>query len=290
VYDRIALGTAQFGLFYGVSNVSGQPTQAECKSILSYAQEVGVQTLDTAVAYGSSEEVLGCIGVRDWQVVTKLPAMPDGLVKVDEWVSDQLSLSMCRLGVSSLHGLLLHQPKQLLSNRGQDLYRSLLKYQDLGKIKKIGISIYSPDELDQILKFMHFDIVQAPLNILDRRMILSGWADRLMDRGIEFHARSIFLQGLLLMSTRERSEKFKPWDNLWKIWDVWLQSNRLSALEVCLGYALRTEQITKLIIGVTSLSELKEILSNIRSDLPDPPVELTTQDIKLLNPSLWPSS
>jgi aryl-alcohol dehydrogenase-like predicted oxidoreductase len=287
VYDRLALGTAQFGLFYGVSNVYGQPTAAECKSILSYAKSVGVQTLDTAIAYGSSEEVLGGIGIQDWQVVTKLPAMPDGIVDVDGWVESQLFHSLCRLGVKSLHGLLLHQPNQLLSDRGQDLYCSMLKHRDLGIVKKIGISIYSPVELEQIPSVMHFDIVQAPLNILDRRMILTGWADRLMEKGIEFHARSIFLQGVLLMSSHERAEKFKPWNKLWKIWDAWLKSNKLSAVDVCLSYALKTEQITKLVIGVTNLSELREILSNIKSDLPDPPVELMTQDIKLLNPSLW---
>lgn len=287
MHDRIVLGTAQFGLLYGVSNTYGQPTPEECKTILCYAKNVGIQTLDTAIAYGSSEEVLGGVGVNDWKVVTKLPAMPDGIINVDGWVEEQLALSMRRLRVKSLYGLLLHQPTQLLSTRGQDLYCSLRKYRDLGKIQKIGISIYSPDELEQILRFMHFDIVQAPLNILDRRMILTGWADRLREKGIEFYARSVFLQGVLLMSSGERAEKFKPWNKLWQIWDAWLISNSLSAIDVCLSYALKTEQITKLIIGVTNLSELKEILSNIKSDLPDPPIELMTQDINLLNPSLW---
>ncbi len=285
--DRIALGTAQFGLPYGISNTEGQPPRSECKAILEYASAQGIQMLDTAIAYGESERTLGSLGMNDWQVITKLPELPDGVVDVGRWVDLQLTGALDRLRIQFVQGLLLHRPDQLASQQGQALYAALTEQQVRGRVAKIGISIYSPDELDRIPPTMRFDIVQAPFNILDRRMVLSGWADRLAQRGTEFHARSIFLQGLLLMSRRTRPKQFERWQTLWNTWESWLQTQQLSPLEACLNYALRTSQISRLIIGVNSLPQLREILASIRGDVPDPPANLIAHDTTLLNPGLW---
>lgn len=288
--DRIALGTAQFGLPYGISNSIGQTSQAECAAILSYAKKLGVRMLDTASAYGESETTLGHIGVTNWKVITKLPVLPEHEVDVGKWVDSQLTRSLSRLNVQKIHGLLLHNPDQLLSTRGQALYEALLDLRERGLVHQVGISIYSPDELDRLPPSMRFDIVQAPFNILDQRMITSGWADQLAVQGCEFHARSIFLQGLLLMPSGMRPRYFDTWSNLWKSWETWLDHNRLSAVEACLSSVLQIPEISKLVIGVNSLEQLTQTLAAIRTNLPERPADLLTQDVTLLNPALWKSS
>ena len=287
MHDRIALGTAQFGLPYGISNREGQTSKSECESILKYAKSVGIHVLDTAIAYGESELTLGAVGVKGWQVITKLPEFSGDVVDVSQWVDQQVTASLERLRLESVHGLLLHRPDQLLSQQGDALYASLVEQQKRGRVEKIGISIYSPQELDEIPRTMRFDIVQAPYNILDRRMISTGWADRLSAQGTEFHARSIFLQGLLLMSGSARPEQFKPWATLWKTWDAWLNDCNLSPVQACLNFALNTPQISRLIIGVNSLTQLREILGSVDRGIQAPPADLTSQDPRLLNPAFW---
>ena len=287
MHDRIALGTARFGLPYGISNTDGQTSRSECQSILEYASTQGIHMLDTAIAYGESERTLGSIGMDHWQVITKLPELPDDVVDVSSWVDRQLSGALERLQIQSVHGLLLHRPDQLDSPRGPALYAALNEQRGRRKVAKIGISIYSPDELEGLPPAMHFDIVQAPFSVLDRRMVLTGWADRLAQQGTEFHARSIFLQGLLLMSGGTRPRQFERWQTLWNTWETWLQARQVTPLEACLNYALNTSLISKVIVGVNRLPQLREILDSVRDDIPDPPADLMTNDTTLLNPGLW---
>src|SRR3990167_4725202 len=201
---KLALGTAQFGLDYGISNNSGKISEENAVALLSYAKYKGINTLDTAVAYGNSEQVLGNIGVDGWEIITKLPALPEERVDIEYWVERQLEGSLSRLGVNSVYGLLLHRPQQLFEPYGQKLISAIERLKRQGCVKKIGVSIYQPEELDLIYKVMDPDLVQSPLNILDRRLIDSGWLARLRALGVEVHVRSVFMQGLLLMSAAQR--------------------------------------------------------------------------------------
>ena len=109
---KLAIGTAQFGMRYGISNLSGKVSQEGGKAILKYAASAGVDTIDTAMAYGDSEQVLGNIGVDGFNVVTKLPEIPEHIADVEGWVIRAVKDSIFRLGVASLYGLLLHRPGQ----------------------------------------------------------------------------------------------------------------------------------------------------------------------------------
>ena len=287
---RIALGTVQFGQNYGVANVSGQVGIQECGRILDEAFSFGVDTLDTAISYGDSEAVLGQIGLENWKIISKLSRIPESeLGNTFSWVADQVVASLGRLKVGSLHGLLLHCPDQLFSPAGKQIYQSLLRLKELGYVKKIGVSIYSPNELDKIFEEMHFDIVQAPLSILDRRLVNSGWLTRLRDANAELHVRSIFLQGLLLMSNERRPQKFDRWQSIWSEWNRWLVENSLTPLEACLGYVLSIDEVDRVVIGVDSHEHLCEIFSSMNQRnliLPNWPENI---DIELLNPAHWSS-
>lgn len=285
--DRLALGTVQFGLEYGVANQVGRVQLEDVRHILQEAAAQGVDTLDTAIAYGDSESTLGQVGVGGWKVVTKLPALPEGCADVAGWVEAQIEGSLNRLGVSQLHGVLLHRPEQLLGEDGQSLFKALQHLKAQGITRKIGVSVYGPEELDRLMAEMQFDLVQAPLNILDRRLLESGWAGRLKDQGTELHVRSAFLQGLLLIAPDEQPERFARWQPVWAEWTRWLDETGLTPLQACLGYVLGIEEIDEVVVGVDSVKQLQEIFAAAHSPLPSLPDWPQPIDTDLINPSRW---
>lgn len=284
---RLALGTVQFGLPYGVANQAGQTSINEVADILVHARRCGIDTIDTAIDYGESEQRLGEIGVKSWQVVSKLSAVPENCADVEDWVRDSVLGSLERLRINKLHGLLVHQTQQLLGPQGNAIYRALSTLKNQGKIEKIGVSIYIPEELDALWPRFQFDIVQAPFNILDRRLATSGWLARLHRAGTEVHVRSVFLQGLLLMGIEDRPEYFDRWQTLWTGWYQWLNSSGLTPLQACIGYVLQLQEVDRVIVGIDSLKHLTEIISAAEIDGVSAPELLSTEDIDLLNPLNW---
>lgn len=286
---KLALGTVQFGLPYGIANQSGQVSLVEAGAMLDLAHNAGIDTLDTAIAYGESENCLGAIGIRNWQVITKLPAIPDGCDNVDHWVSEALAGSLSRLQVDCLYGLMLHRPLQLMGTNGEKLYSALEKARHQGLVRKIGISIYDPNELDSVCAKYQIDIVQAPFNLIDRRMIATGWLGRLASQGTELHVRSVFLQGLLLMSKTERPSKFNRWAPLWSRWHEYLERTGRDSLAVCLQYAMTFPEISKVVVGVDSLVQLEEVLRAASVSLDIAPEDFGLDDADLIDPSRWGS-
>lgn len=284
--SRLALGTVQFGLSYGIANQQGKINSVSATEILEYAYTHGIDTLDTAIAYGDSEQCLGSVGVKSWKVVSKLPKMPEKTPDILNWVKQKVLGSLNRLRLPKLYGLLLHHPEQLLSIEGKYLYDALVLLKEEKLVDKIGISIYSFNELEFILSQFDFDLFQCPFNILDRNLIDSKWLYRLKDLGSEVHVRSVFLQGLLLMNTQNRPSRFNRWQPLWEHWDEWLKSTNISALDACLNYVSSYPEISKVVIGVDSLCQLREIL-NIRETNLQFPDCLSCNDLDLIYPSNW---
>ena len=286
---KLALGTVQFGLPYGVANMTGQVDTATAMAIVGRAQSAGMDTIDTAIAYGESENCLGEVGVHDWRIITKLPEIPDICPDVVAWVKDQVQCSLSRLKVTCLSGLLLHRPNQLLGPKGKQLWAALQCLKKGGIVEKIGFSIYDPDELNTLWPVYQPDLVQAPYNVLDRRLTASGWLQRLNEAGVEVHVRSVFLQGLLLMRENERPKMFDRWSTVWTAWEAWLCEPRVTALHACLGFAMANPQISRVIVGVDNLSQLEEILSSANAKTTEYPQELGINDLDLINPAYWDS-
>ena len=286
--SRLALGTVQFGLSYGIANQDGQVSRSTAKAMLKLAAVNGVDTLDTAIAYGESEACLGEIGTDGFKIVTKLAAFPDSCADVDAWVQEQIALSLGRLGLASLYGLLLHRPEQLLGKNGQALYLALQRLKEAGYVKKIGVSIYDPAELNALASSYHFDLVQAPISLVDRRLNTSGWLQRLKAGGVEIHARSAFLQGLLLLPQALIPAKFAPWSYLWNRWHEWLTGQKISAVQACLAYPLSLPEIDRVVVGADSVKQLEQIViaeaTATPCDLPD--LRCDAED--LINPARWP--
>lgn len=285
--QRLALGTVQFGLPYGVANQRGQISPPQAAAILTCARGAGLDILDTAMAYGNSEERLGQIGVQGWNVISKLPALPEQVQSVEHWVEEAVTASLNRLRVASLYGLLLHRPVDLLSSQGTTLYESLIGLKQRGWVKKIGVSVYGPEELATLYPRFPLDLVQAPFNGLDQRLLTSGWLARLQQGGVEVHGRSLFLQGLLLMPPDQRPPQFRRWQPLWDAWDNWLAATQISPLQACLGCAWHQSTLDRLVIGVDSLTQMEEILTTLGGSLPLWPDHLCSDDMDLINPARW---
>lgn len=285
--SRLALGTAQFGMPYGISNSSGQVSRNGVQEILALAETNRINTIDTAIAYGESESALGAAGVGGFRVITKLPHIPEGIADINDWIRRQVADSLQRLQVDSLYGLLLHRSWQLADVR---VRKSLEQLKEDGVVKKIGVSIYSPDEFYAQFSLGAIDLVQAPFNLVDRRLATTGWLARLRDNGVEIHARSAFLQGLLLMPENGIPERFSPWGELWQKWHEWLASMDMTAIQACLGYVLSFPEIDKVVVGVDSLDQLRQLIDaakmpNSQNAFP----EISSADEKLINPSYWSS-
>ncbi len=285
--SRLALGTVQFGLNYGIANRSGQVPADEVTRIIARASAAGLDTLDTAIVYGDAERQLGEVGVAGWKVVTKLPPMPESS-SVAAWVRSQVNESIARLRVSSLYGLMLHQPSVLLSTQGEALFDAINELKRDGRVEKIGISAYGPEEIEAVTTRFPLDVVQAPLSVIDRRMQESGCLAFLARQGIEFHARSIFLQGLLLMDAADRPPGFARWGDLWATWHTWLSEYQLTPLTASLGYVASDPRVSRMVVGVDSLAQLNQIIEAADGPMKtDLPAELASADPELINPSNW---
>lgn len=287
---RLALGTAQFGLSYGVANEFGQVTPSEVKKIFSLAQRSGVDMLDTAIAYGNSESIIGEQDLVGLNITTKLPKMPEDLVDINLWVNDHIQASLRRLGVENIYGLLLHRPYDLHGKSGAQLMEILQELKSRRLVRKIGVSIYGPTELESLLRIKGIDLVQAPLSLIDRRLFTSGWLDRLHNKGVEIHTRSAFLQGLLLMRRNAIPVKFEKWSGMWDQWNKVLMENPLvDPVSLCLNYPLSFPQVSKVIVGVNSVEHLKKIIhSSTWKAKPRLNLDfLASEDEELVVPSNW---
>jgi hypothetical protein len=284
---RVAIGTVQIGLPYGVANSAGQVPFAEAAKIVAVAAEGGVDTIDTAIGYGESERCLGQVGVTDFNVVTKLPSMPAGISDVTSWVNEQIEGSLARLSIAQLYGVLLHSPQELLGGNGPVLFTALCRLKERSLTRKIGVSVSAPEELQILTAKFRFDLVQAPLNLFDRRLAVTGWLQRLKDRAVEVHSRSTFLQGLLLLPRANIPAKFARWKGILDRWYAWLERHQTTAVRACLAYPLSLPEVDRVVVGIDNAEQLRTILTEAALALKMPLPDLACDDEDLINPARW---
>ena len=160
--SKLALGTVQFGLDYGISNKTGRVNDDHIKKILLLAKKENIDVIDTAISYGASEKAIGNAGITDFKFITKLPDIPKNCSNIDKWIEENVKSSITKLGINYFEGILIHNTNNLLNEKRNELIKSLKKIKTIGLVKKIGISIYDPKEYERLIKIMRFDIVQAP--------------------------------------------------------------------------------------------------------------------------------
>jgi aryl-alcohol dehydrogenase-like predicted oxidoreductase len=294
---KICLGTAQFGLPYGITNAAGQVAEAEVRALLADAAAAGLTLLDTAQAYGDAEAVLGRTlphGHR-FQLFSKLPAQSQPAFTADDrsgW-DRAFERSCVRLGEPGLDALLIHSAADLRKPGGEHLLGWLLSLRERGLVRRLGVSIYGPADLDGVPHDL-LDLVQLPLSLYDQRLLSDGTIARLRAQGCAVHARSLFLQGLLLSPTAS--------------WPVWVDPaarehharlENLAAdrgctlLECAVGFARAQQDLEAVVLGLCSRHELEQLLQAWDNLAPWDGMEWCEWSLdrsEILDPRRWPQS
>ena len=293
----LVLGTAQLGFNYGIANAgkTEQPTQTTANAIVQEAWENGIREFDTAQGYGKSEQALGealsKLGVSaEALVISKFDPALDHLDR--NVLSNAVGESLSRLGVPSLYGMMLHKEK-MLSAWDNGLSKIFHTFVVSGKIKHIGISVYSPEKAIQALNTDGIDMVQLPTNILDRRFETAGVFQLAEEKKKKIYIRSVFLQGLILMDADEIPEKMSFAKPVIEELESISNELKLSRKKLALDYIKSEMPDAKVVFGADTPLHVKENVACWEGELPPSSVDRVKKifdcvDEKILNPTLWP--
>ena len=287
---KLAIGTVQFGIDYGINSSEGKVHISEVRKIIDYARKHNINLLDTAPSYGNSEQILGDINTQDFQIITKTRHFNKMTIGENELglLERDLKKSLELLKRKSVYGVLVHNANDLLKPGAVKIFRHLKELKNEGKIIKIGVSIYNSTQLQKILDNFDIDIVQLPINIFDQQFLIGGWLEKLKNNGVEIHARSIFLQGLLLMKKDLIPNYFLPLEDNINAFNRKAKELSLSKLELALAYVMGISEIDKIVVGVDMLSQLKDLVEAKHQKIN--PIEFSYFSINnssYTNPSLW---
>ena len=218
------------------------------------------------------------------EIITKIKLPNPKPKNLNLWFENTLSESLNRLKVKKLYGLLIHDTSDLLYKN-----KELLKLIQITKKKKIvsklGISVYELGEISRTLKFWKPDIIQMPVNIFDHRFLKNNFLNKLKDLNIELHARSCFLQGVLL-EKKIKIGNFKS-KKIFSSFLSWCENKQLSKLEACIHFVRKISQIDYLIIGFDNSSHLKDIINAFNKKLVSVPDDFINHEKNLIDPRKW---
>lgn len=282
---KLALGTVQFGLNYGISNDGGQVSYAEVGKILTTAHDNDIVTIDTACAYGTSKKVLGEILPNqhlDFNIIDKVPDLETHGISIEQTVQQSLET----LHLTQLDGLLLHNAADLTD----EVYAQLDELKKQGLVGKIGISVYHPAQAFDLTNRFALDLIQLPVNLFDQRFNQTGCLDHLKQQGLEIHARSLFLQGLLLMPNSKVPAYFAPYTELFSKLNGVCKKLEISRQVAALSITHQMGQVDKFVIGVCSHEQLEQVITayeqarEVKFDI----AQFSCHEEALISPFLWP--
>ena len=298
--SRLALGTVQLGMVYGINNRTGQPSGGEVTRIFDAAFEGGITVLDTAYAYGNSEQVLGTTLAElrppeELTIVTKLKPLPAEEMTLEDLraeVEESLETSLRRLRQDRIPIYLLHRAEHLTAREGA-IVDHLLRLRDQDRIGHLGASIYTPEQAETALAMEGIEAIQVPFNLFDPRLLRSGFFERARDRGVAVFVRSVFLQGLIPMAPENVPEALGDVLPFKRILDEFCERDGRSAAELALQFVLAQTRGSSLVVGVERSSQVRENLRLFEAPpLPDALVEEIPRRLNglpehILNPSFW---
>lgn len=287
---KLGLGTAQFGIDYGITNQSGKTDFSEVKRILNYAKQKGITLLDTAAAYGDSEKKLGNVIGNDAQfkIVTKITNIFKQK-NIEQHILNQVNQSLHNLQRDHLEVLMIHHAEDLLNVNGPICYEVLKDLKMQNVVNKIGCSIYEPNDIEHILSRYQLDVIQVPINIFDQRLIEGNYLKHLKKQKIEIHARSLFLQGLILIEPKNIPSNLKnsiPYVNILRLE---AEKHQLTPLQLDLQFVKSINEIDFGIVGVNNLQQLIEIEQSFKhTTINDVDYrKFAINDVRLIDPRKW---
>jgi aryl-alcohol dehydrogenase-like predicted oxidoreductase len=286
---KLAIGTAQFGLDYGLSNKKGKVNISEVNKVLNFAKENRLYYLDTSQNYGNSEVILGKSKNKNFKIITKINLTNIKLENESTKNIENLVLkSLKNLKVKKIYAILLQDANIILMKNGIKIYNALNYLKKRKLISKFGYSIYNFKNLNNLCTKYKPDLIQCPFNIFDRRLLKNKNLSFLKKKKIEIHVRSIFLQGLLLSSKNKKiMNKFREFNNLFQNYNFFLKKNKISDLEACLSFVSKYKKIDKVIVGIDSLNQLKKIYDLRLNTSLNFPKYISSSNSKLIDPRNW---
>ncbi len=296
---KLGLGTVQWGTDYGIANHTGMASADAVAGILRLAQAAGVNALDTAAAYGTAEDVLGAQGAAGlgFEIITKtlpLRGIEAGAATAAQRIRERFLVSLEKLGVASTYGLLVHHAADLLAPGGELVWDVLSGLRREGLVRKIGCSFYHPVELIALLQRYDLDLVQIPFNVYDQRFMRTGALEAARAHNVEIHARSAFLQGLLLMPEADLPAHFDAIRAHHGRFHRECRIAGVTPLQAALGFVTRCPWIDKAIVGCESVGQCREILAAATApsgtEGEDAFFPLALDDEAYINPGRWPKS
>ncbi len=288
ISKKLVLGTANLSRTYGI-NRSNLKKNKSFKNILSILNKKNIFFIDTAKDYLNSEEYLGKFCLNEYKIVSKISKFKkNSNLSIEKHIVMQTKNSLSKLKIKKFYALLIHNTELLSGKNGKKIYKALNTLKKKGLVNKIGYSIYNLKELNKFYKKFKPDLIQGPFNILDQRIYRSGWLKRLNDSGVEFHARSIFLQGLLLKKPGNIPPKFRKFKDIFDNYHLWLKKNKLDPLTACLQFVYFNKFVKKVVVGVDNSNQLDDIVNlkfNTKKNYNFH--KLNCVNMKLINPSKW---
>lgn len=281
---KLALGTVQFGLQYGISNTVGIPTDADLNEIFETAKKKNILTFDTAIAYGNAEERIADFLPENSQIISKFPKVQSGLE-----LNYTIENSIKRLKRDELYGFMAHNGNFLIEN--PSLWEVLVKFKENKIIQKIGYSLYTPEQLEALLKLdLIPDIIQIPFSLLDQKF--SSYLKELKSKNVEIHARSVFLQGLYFLNLKTLPEKLIPLKTELHQLNEIVERNHLNMIDLALNFVCLNENIDKVVVGVENNVQLLKNIHSVENWDKNLSVFEEVNNIKvvhkeLLNPVNW---
>lgn len=288
--SRIALGTAQFGLDYGVTNRAGQVSEDVARAVLGRARELGIEWLDTAAAYGTAETVLGRLAGADseFRICTKVASAFEGGDAV-EHARQQFATSLQRLARARVDVLMVHDAGQLLEADGPALYRWLADQKEIGKALAIGASVYDGAQARALTARYPLDWIQLPLNVLDQRSLRDGTLAQLKSHGVSIQARSALLQGLLLADSERLPAAFAAARVPLARVHAEAVAGGVSVLGLALGFVAGVPEVDQIVLGIESPAQLDECVRALGTPAEARWRDLACDDPAVVDPRRWPA-
>ncbi len=274
---KICLGTAQFGYRYGLIK-KNKISLKEIKKILSYIKKKKIDYLDTALSYGKSQKIIGNFKTKNLKIISKIT-----IKSSSKNISEELKTILKELKTKKIYALLIHNSEILLKKKYSYIFKQLTDLKKKKLIKKIGISVYNPKVLNKILKKFKFDLVQFPGNLFDTRFLKN--LDNYKSAGLELHVRSVFLQGVLLINNTPM--RLRKYSNILNRYYKFLNNNDIDPIHLCINFILQFKKIDKIVIGVNSLNELKQIVENKKIEKKYLKKKFYLNNSKLIDPRKW---
>ncbi len=287
--SKLGLGTVQWGLSYGIANQQGMTAPETVKAILAEAKRCGVRVLDTASLYGDAETVLGANSLDVFRVITKTPRFSTPFISSDQArdLVNAFHQSLNRLSRDRIYGLLVHHAEDLIAPGGEKLIATMRDLKKQGLVEKIGVSVYEGDQVDAVLEIFKPDIVQLPISVLDQRMLLGGQLERLKQYGVEVHARSVFLQGLLLMSLDAVPKYFDPIRPLLARWRAATESQGMTPVQAALAFVRDLQHVDTVLVGVENAQQFRACVQDFSGHARFDAATLACNDPAFVNPTRW---